>query len=90
MARKGVLVTAGIVHQYVQATVAGKDFSHRLFPGIRPRHIQRNAKTTAKILISQFVGLLTMGVNPKARCDSLATLEETLARLPGRVRHWHR
>jgi hypothetical protein len=43
--------------------VAGKDFSHRLFPGFRPGHVQQNAKTTAGILTGQFVSLLTVGIN---------------------------
>jgi len=45
--------------------VAGKNFSHRLFPGFRPGHVQRNAKTTARIFTGQFVSLLTMGINTK-------------------------
>jgi hypothetical protein len=43
--------------------VAGKVFSHRLFPGFRPGHIQRNAKTTAGILVCLFVSMLTMDIN---------------------------
>jgi hypothetical protein len=56
-------MVAGIVHQHVQPLVAGKNFSHRRFPGFRPGHVQRNAKTTAGILPGQFVSVLTMDIN---------------------------